>query len=199
MAESQVIVDVINKSLKDKYSIDIVTGKPIFRVVWSESEFETRWMDTTDSGIQLLHRELRVVPKYRQWIQNKHLLERLVMVPEVNADDLPGQKISYESLFVFEKGNGEYLPPTLQICCFIIDNILAAQAHVKYMVDGTDSPDRGLMSRYKETNEEYFKKQSDRLKSIEEELYGDESGLLGMTFNESGPTIIVPHKQFGDK
>lgn len=199
MIESQAIVDVINKSLKDLYSVDIVTGQPIFRVVYSEDQFEKRWMDTTDSGIQLLNRELREVPKYRQWLQNKHLLERLVVVPEINANDLPGQKLSYEPLFVFESGNGDYLPPTLQICKFCIDNVLAAQAEIKYMQTGKVSKDRHLMAKYKETNEEHLKKQKDRIDSIQNELYGDESGLLGMTLNESGPTIIVPHKQFGDK
>src|SRR5262245_59732691 len=115
MRASQGDVDVINQLLIDNYGIDVVNGLPSWRVVWSEDQFGKRlgtYDDFTDGGIYLRTvTEVREVTKYRQWVTQKHVLERLVIVPDFNKDELPSVKISYELLFQFWDKNGNYLPP----------------------------------------------------------------------------------------
>ena len=204
MRETQTIVDVINKSLKDLYSTDIVTGLPIFRIVWSEDEMEKRYGTFDDflPGTQIFLRtvtETREVPKYRQWIHNKHILERLVLVPEFQQHELPSSKVSYEPLWVFEDRVGNYLPPRLDAAKFIIDGVLEAQIVNTMMITGKESQDKPNLARYIDpegTTEgaKAFRKQE--IDGMVEELFGDETGLMGQTLSRSqggGQAIIVPH------
>lgn len=206
MKESQSIVDVINTQLKDLYGQDIVIGLPIFRIVWSEDEYEMRHGTYDDflPGTQIYLRtvtETRHVPKYRQWIHGRHILERLVLVPEFQQSELPAAKISYEPLWVFRKGDDNetpegYLPPRLDACKFIIDSILAAQAITTMMITGTEQRDRPTLARYKDPaagkgTEEIVAHKKKEIDSITEELFGDESGLMGATL-PGGNAIIVP-------
>ena len=102
-------IEVLNQRLVDHFST-AWNGQPMFRIVWSENQFEKRLVGFTDGGIQLLVPEMREVPKYKQWIHNKHILERLVIVPEFQQDKLV-EKTSYEPVWVFEDKNGFPLPP----------------------------------------------------------------------------------------
>lgn len=124
-------IEGINRQLIDLYGIDTITGMPMWRVVWSEDQFEHRlgtYDDYTESGIYLRTiREIRYVPKYRQWIPERYVLERLVLIPEISAEDLPATKLSYEPMFPFQSNSGKYLPPRLDAAQFVIENVLAAQ------------------------------------------------------------------------
>jgi len=162
-------IENINRQLVDLFGIDTITGKPIFRIVWSEDQFEKRLTSFTDEGLALLYPEVRLLPKYRQWIQNKYVLERLCVVPEINQDEIPTDKLSYEPIWVFEKKDGVAIPPTLWASKFVIDSLYAAMGKKslrKYIDDEAKNPDE-----YKEK----------RLKEYEEQLFGDESSLLGRT------------------
>ena len=162
-------IENINHQLVDLFGIDTITGQPMFRIVWSEEQFEKRLTSYTDSGLALLIPEVRLLPKYRQWIQNKYVLERLCVVPEINQDEIPVDKLSYEPIWVFEKKNGDALPPTLWASKFVIDSLYAAMGRHslrKYVDDEAKNP------------EEHKEK---RLKEYEEQLFGDESSLLGRT------------------
>ena len=94
-------IDSMNRQLVDLFGIDTISGEAMWRVVWSEDQFEKRLMDVTDEGFQLLYPEVRLVPRYRQWIREKYVLERLTIVPEINAEELPTSKLTYESMWVF--------------------------------------------------------------------------------------------------
>lgn len=210
MRESQSIVDVINSQLKDLYGLDIVTGLPIFRVVWSEDQFEYRHGTYEDyvPGTNIWLRsvtETRHVPKYRQWIHARHILERLVLVPEFQQSELPAAKLSYEPLFVFRKGEDNetpegYLPPRLDVCKFTIDSVLAAQAVATMMLTGTEQRDRPTLARYKDpvagkSTEEIIDIKRKEIDELTNQLYGDETGLMGSTLSRNqggGETIIVP-------
>src|SRR5690606_31743133 len=149
----------INRQLKDLFGIDTVTGLPMYRVVWSEDQLEKRLTDRTDTGIHLLRPEVRLLPKYRQWIQNKYVLERLVVVPEINAHELPTQKLSYEPLWVFEDKKGNALPPTVWACKFCIDTVHAAlgkQSLRKYVDEEAKNPEEHREKRIKQLEEELF-------------------------------------------
>lgn len=203
MRESESIVKVINSQLKDLYGVDIVTGLPIFRVVWSDDEMEYRHgtFDDFIPGTQIYIRtvtETRHLPKYRQWIHGRHILERLVLVPEFQQAELPAAKISYEPLWVFRKGDDNetpegYLPPRLDAAKFIIDSVLAAQGATTMMITSNPKPS---LARYKDpaagkTTEEIVAHKQKEIDGIVEELFGDESGLMGATL-PGGNSIIVP-------
>lgn len=177
-------IESINRQLRTMYGIDSESTESIFRVVWSEDQFEKRMTKYSASGIELLAPMLLEMPKYRQWIKEKYVLERLVIVPDVNTDEMTTKK-SYEPLWVFRDKNDNYLPPKIQACKLIIDALYAAlgkKSLVKYVDDEAKNP---VEMREKRINE------------LTEELFGDESGLLGRTI--TGEAVIVPQSFNGSK
>lgn len=178
-------IESINKQLIDLFGIDTISGLPIWRVVWSEDQFEYRYGtydDITPGGLYLRTiTEVRYVPKYRQWIQNKYILERLVVVPTINEDDLPDTKISYEVLWVFEDKKGGYLPPHMEATKFIINTVYSVQYsnhNLARYSDPDNSQGQELENRRK------------RIDGMVEELFGEQSSFEGSTI--TGETIIVP-------
>lgn len=170
----------INQGLISLYGIDTISGEPIWRVVWSEDQIEKRRMNVTDSGIALLVPEVREVPKYRQWIKEKYVLERLTIVPEINADELPVSRLSYEPLWVFEDKNGNYLPPKLLVCKFVIDGVYAAlgkSSMAKY-VDPDNNSEAAKLNR------------EQRLFDLEREIFGNETSTTDALHQRRG--VVVP-------
>jgi hypothetical protein len=178
-------IENINNQLLDLFGIDTISGEPIWRVVFSEEQFEKRhgtYDDYTPNGLFIRTvTEVREVPKYRQWVQEKYVLERLVVIPAIDMPELPVTKTSYEPIFVFQDGNDNYLPPKLEIAKFVIDSIYSAQYGTKNL------------ARYKDSetdNETHIEMKKKRVDDIIEYLYGDESGLMGTTL--TGESVIVP-------
>jgi hypothetical protein len=177
-------IESINSQLKDLYGIDTITGQPMWRVVWSEDQFEHRlgtYDDITPAGLYLRTvTEVRWVPKYRQWIHEKYVLEQLVLIPEVSASELPATRMSYENMWTFEDKNENYLPPRLDACKFIIDTVYAAK-------------NKGNLRKYRDpdsTNEEAIENKRIAVDNLIEELFGDQSSLDYTTV--TGESIIVP-------
>lgn len=178
MAEN---IETINQLLQNLFGIDTVTGQTMWRVVWSDDQLEKRMTKFTDSGIELLFAEVRELPKY-SWIKHRYVLERLVLVPDVNLVELAGQKLSYEPIWVFEDRHGNVLPPAFWACKFCIDTVIAAQGHksmAKYVDDEAKNP---IESREK------------RIKGLEEELFGDESSLMLRTVTGEAVAYTGPSK-----
>lgn len=180
-------IESINQQLIDSYGIDTITGMAMWRVVWSEDQFEHRhgtYNDYTESGIYLRTvTEIRWVPKYRQWIKDKYVLERLVVIPEINTDDLPATKLSYEPIYSFETNFGKYLPPRLDAAKFVIDTVLAAQG-------------KSSLAKYKDpvsgmTSEDYTEMKSQEIDNLESELFGNETDTGDALAH--GEAIIVPY------
>ncbi len=171
-------IESINRQIIDLFGIDTVTGDAMWRVVWSEDQYEKRLVDTTPEGLFLLTPVVREVSKYKQWVHEKWVLERLVLVPDVNKNELPSQKVSYEPIWVFEDKEGDSLPPTVWACKFIIDTVYAAMGK------------RGLRKYVDEEEKNPVETREKRIDKLQEELFGDESGLLGTTI--TGESIIVP-------
>src|SRR4030095_3222043 len=166
-------VEDINQRLIDWFSIDIVTGKPIWRVVYSEDQFEKRLTYYTDSGLALVIPQVRELPKYRQWIQNKYVLERLTVIPEINSDELPSEKISYEPIYVFEDKRGNSLPPRSDVSKFVIDTLYAAQG-------------KGNLAKYvEEDNKE------ERIREMQDYLFSDETAVSDALSRQEG--VVVPN------
>lgn len=178
-------IERINTQLKENFGVDTLTGLPMWRVVWSDDQFEKRhgtFDDITPAGLYLRTvTEVREVPKYRQWIQQKYILERLVAVPEHQVTELAGAKMSYEIIWTFEDAAGRYLPPVYRACEFIIQTIYAAQFgthNLKKYEDPENSQEASLELQKK------------RVDGIIEELWGDQSSLGGTT--KTGESVIVP-------
>lgn len=161
-------VEQINASLIDLYGVDISSGDPIWRVVWSEVQFEKRlgtYRDFTQSGLFIREvTEVREVPKYRQWIKEKWVLERLVAIPDMNLPELPAIKVSYEPLFIFENARGEGLPPKLEVCQIVIDTVYAAQGKTS-------------LKKYVDEEAKNDPKRKIAVDKIYEELFGEETEI----------------------
>jgi hypothetical protein len=171
-------IESINRQLIDLFGVDTATGQTMFRVVWSNDQYEKRMVDATDEGIILPFHILKEVPKYSQWIDSRFVLERLVIVPETSIKELAGIKLSYEPLWVFRGKFDEYVPPTLPACKFIIDTLYAAMGKSslkKYIDEEAKNP---------------VEVKEQRIEKLTEELFGDESNLLGRTI--TGEAIVVP-------
>lgn len=161
-------VESINRQLIDLYGIDTSSGQPIFKVVFSEEEFEKRlgtYDDFTRSGIYIRTvTEVREVPKYNQWIKEKYVLERLVIIPDINLPEFTHEKLSYEPLWIFQDNNSHYLPPRLDAAKLVIDTMYAAlgkSSIAKYVEDGVDNPIEHKASRIKKLQQELFGNESD--------------------------------------
>lgn len=178
-------VDSINKQLIDLFGIDTISGNPIFRVVWSDDQYEKRLTNCTKEGLDLLYPEVRLLPKYKQWIEQKYILERLTIVPEINSEELPDQRLSYEPIWVFETNKGVYLPPSVQAAKFVIDTMYAAMG-------------KSNLAKYKDPDsnqEEAIHNQKVKIEGIVEDLFGNETEVgdalaYGEGVGYTGPSKI---------
>jgi hypothetical protein len=179
-------IESLNRQLIDYYGIDTITGQPIWRIVWSEDQYEWRhgtYDDITESGLYLRTvTETRFVPKYRQWIRQKYVLERLVVIPEVSSGDLPAHKLSYEPIYPFSTNSGGYLPPRIDAAQFVIDTVMSAQ-------------NKSNLAKYKDpvsglTNEDYLEMKSAEIQTLQDDLFGNETDAGDALAH--GEAIIVP-------
>lgn len=166
-------IESINRQLLNEYGSDIASNKPKFRVVFSDDQYENRIVTHTSEGFELLHPEVRFVPKYKQYIKDRYILERLT--PVVGETDLI-EKISYEPVWTFQDKEGKYLPPWFEGCRFIIENILMNMAVKNYRAKYKD-----IMSK-----EQYLAD----MKSMEDELFGNETAIGDHLAYGTG--IVVP-------
>lgn len=167
-------IESINKQLIEEFGTEF--GKsPRFRVVFSEDQYEKRWTSNTDEGFELLTPEVREVPKYKQWIREKYILERLV--PIVGETDLV-TKVSYEPAWVFQDSKGNYLPPFYEGCKLIVEALMERIGHKGF-------------AKYKDPNVSEEARLA-QITKVEEELFGNESNLTDDLHSGSG--IVVPSK-----
>jgi hypothetical protein len=160
----------INRKLKDIYGTFDVTDYPLFRVSYSDDEFEKRVVTHTKDGFELIHPVVLEVPKYRQWIHSKYILETLVAIPEDQQFEMAGKKFSYEPIWTFEDKDGNALPPIWGAIEFIIASIREQMASAGHGPKYKD-PYAGL------TNEEVKEVEKLRLDGLERELFGNETKI----------------------
>ena len=164
-------VDTLNQRLIDHFGIDSDTGLPSFRIVWTNDQFEKRLVHHLDSGIELLYPIVRIVRKY-PFFKNFWVLERLVVIPEINQSDLPEAKMSYEPIWVFRDINNKPLPPVWDASKIVIDVLYAALGK------------KSMRKYIEEDNAE------ERISKIQEELFGNETETSdALTYKEG---IVVP-------
>ena len=164
---------IINTRLINHFGIDSNTGNPIWRIVFSDDQVEKRKTWYTKEGFKLLTPEIVELPKYRQWIQGKYILEQLVAVPPEH-DELAVGATSYEPIFVFEDATHNALPVKWEVAKFAIDCVYAAMGRsnlAKYKPDA------------KEENAEL------RIAALEEELFGNETDITDALAYKEGVTV----------
>lgn len=175
-------IETLNQRLIDQYGKDIFTNEPHFRIVFSDDQFEKRWVGHSKEGFELLQNRVEERPKYRQYIQAKYLIERLTIVPEFVETDLV-DKTSYEPLWVFEDKQGNALPPKWEVCEIVIDQVhRASQKAVGIKVDEESK----LESDPKIAAEVRLA----RLNRIEQELFGNETSTGDALATKNA--IVVP-------
>ena len=162
-------IEIINRRLIDVYGSE--SNLANWRVVWSPDQFEDRYgtyEDHTPEGIFLRRvTEVRHVPKYRQYIDDKWLLEALVQVPPVNVDELRGVNHTYECMHAFPYHQGRPLVPIWPALKLLIDTV-NAQVGVSSRARYKDPmADPKIAPEVKEA----------RLRELEEELYGNETDV----------------------
>lgn len=169
-------IEVINQRLKDHFST-AWNGAPIWRVVWSEDQFEIRQTKYTDSGLELLHPEMRKLPKYRQFIHNRYVLERYVIVPDINEGQI-SEKTSYEPIHVFEDRHGNALPPKWEACEYVIKVLLAVTKGER-------------LAAYKEALAKDEDKDA-RLAELQQQLFGNETDIGDALAHKEGVGYTGP-------
>lgn len=150
-------IEHINYKLEREYGRHS-DGRPNFRVVFSEDQFENRLTNFTDEGFELINPEVRLLPKYKQYITARYILERLV--PVRGETDLTVNE-SYEPAWVFQDRNQNYLPPFFEGCRYVIDSIMekaGVAGHVKYK-DPLASPEERAAN----------------LQRVQDDLFGNET------------------------
>lgn len=135
-------IEQMNLRLKDNYGIDTLTGLPMWRIVFSDDQYEKRLTHFTDAGIELLFAEVRELPKYKQWVHHKWVLENLVKVPPAAIRELAGAAISYELLFVFQDDKDRPLPPKYEVCEFVIHNVEMAKGKSFNIAKYQENPEK---------------------------------------------------------
>lgn len=183
-------LDRINKQLRDEFGIDI-TGRERYRVVWANDQFENRLTAVTEHGVQLLHPEIRYMPKYLPWLKDLYLVERLTEVPNQNSKEMLGLKLSYEPFFPFADKDGNPLPPNFEAARFVINNALEKVGKPIKPEWAKDDPNAPITSQ-QELNE-HRKKEID---DLEMKIFGNQSGLKQAIVGGSG--IAVP-SNYGEK
>jgi hypothetical protein len=165
-------IEDINKRLLNEYGREF-DNQPRFRVVFSEDQYEKRLTDFTDEGFELIHPEVRLLPKYKQWIRHKYILERLV--PIVGETDLT-TKVSYEPAWVFQDKDGNYLPPFFEGCKHIIESMFSAIGKAN------------THTRYKDKNVSIEERRAE-LQRVEDELFGNETSVGDALAYRTGVTV----------
>jgi len=153
-------IESINEKLLEEFGTEF-GNSPRFRVVFSEDQYEKRMTDFTDEGFELLHPEVRLLPKYKQWVREKYILERLV--PIAGETDLV-TKVSYEPAWVFQDKHGNYLPPFFEGCKHVIESLFQAMGR------------KDTFTKYKDKNVSEEERRVE-LKKVEDQLFGNETDL----------------------
>lgn len=173
-------INRINAQLEDYFGRE--DNKPRWRVVWSGDQLETRWGDFEDrkSNGELIRAvsEWRQIPKYNQYINPPvWILERLLEMPSFEIKF--ASKLSYECLWAF---NPEQIPRWGAVK-LLVDTV---NQNMEQHYIGAKYPDPDS------TPESAMENKEDRIKIIEEELFGNETEMgdalayrQGVGFNTS--------------
>jgi hypothetical protein len=171
-------IETLNMRLIDFFGTDASTARPMFRIVWANDETEKRLIETSEAGVDYLFPQVELVKKY-PYLKDLYILEQLVAVPDVNAEELPTSKVSYEPLWAYCNDKREPRPPTWPATKMVIDVMFAAK--------GVTSLRKYVDSELNTTEDG----RQERIKLIHEELFGDETETGDALRYKEG--VVVPN------
>ena len=180
-------IQKLNELLRENYGIDTESTMPMYRISWAADQYEMRVDDVTPSGVKLLFPEMMNFPKY-SWIKSEWILENLVLVPVSQQAEIGDVKKSYECLWRFRDRYKKPVQPEWWACQFVIDLVTAAKTGNPMNVRKYFDPDLGT------TPQETIDKNRMRIDKLVEELFGDESSLLGRTVTGEAVAGFHPTK-----
>ncbi len=180
-------IETINARLGEYFGRDY-RNQAIWRVVWSDDEFEKQLLSYTPEGLSLLYPEWFTVPKYKMMgIHSRYILERLVVVPPIHEGELVS-KVSYEPMWTFESAQGEALNPKWEAIEIIINTVYAAQGkHTgeKLYYD----EESGLATP------ELLEFHNERIKNIQMDLFGNETNIGDALAHKEGVSVPSNYKK----
>lgn len=97
-------------------------NRPVYRVVWANDLIEKRWVTHNEDGFEYVNPRVEERKKYKNDSVDRYVLERLTIIPEGVPTDLV-DRLSYEPIWTFQDRHGNYLPPRLDACKIVIDQI----------------------------------------------------------------------------
>lgn len=162
-------IETINRQLIEHFGVDTVSGQPMWRVVWANNVREKRLMTHTRSGIELSTPAVMEVPKYHD-VKDFYVLERLVGLDPIAAEEYAGESLYYYPLWVFRDIHGQYLPPFFEGCKFLIDGVHHKEGKVNIGQIYLD-PELDPMTKV------------NRINKIVEELFGEHPGYTEKNHN----------------
>lgn len=174
-------IETLNKRLVDRYG-KYLDDRPMFRIIFSEDITEKRLVTHTKDGFQLLNPEMAEVPKYRQYIHGKHILEGLRLTQELLPNNTISEKIDYECVWVFEDGNDRPVYPVWLGIELILESVRCAQEgnNTKYEDPLIAENDPKIGHEVKEA----------RLKAIQDALFPNDNDITdALAYKEA---IVVP-------
>lgn len=174
------LIETLNNRLIERYG-KYLDNSPLFRIIYSEDVMEKRLVTHTKDGFQLLSPEYLEVPKYRQYVHNKYILEGLKELPEFEESGLT-TKLSYEPIWVFEDGKGNSVPPVWLAIEIILESLRCAieGKGEKYVDPLIAENDPKIGPEVKEK----------RLKEIQDALFPNETDIGDALAYHEG--IVVP-------
>lgn len=117
MVTDKILIDSINGMLYREYRV--LDGRPIYRIVWSDSQLEKRIGDFTDWYGHILirqeHKALREVKKYWYFEKPCWVLEKLIFIrdsqalKEITLELVEARSGSYEPVYAFRDSDGNPL------------------------------------------------------------------------------------------
>jgi hypothetical protein len=101
-----------------------ITGEYIYRLIWSDSILEHRkgtFNEFTESGLFIrTFTGVKLLPKYN-YIKDRWILEKWAPGSITRNNETPdAYNGDYLPVYVFEDGDGNYLPPTRKVLEFIL-------------------------------------------------------------------------------
>lgn len=180
-------IESLNQRLIDYFGMDTESERAIWRLSWSDFQYEQRLMRYTKEGLELLYPRVQEVPKY-PYIKSRWVLERLVLIPVLDQLELPVEQKSYEPMWIFETNKGEALPPKWEAIKHVVDCVYAAIGKHNMTARYPD-PDSG------KTTKDLIEEERDRITRIQADLFGNETDTTDSLSLKEG--IVVPDKKEG--
>ena len=182
-------ISILNDRLLNDFGRED-NGLPRWRIVFSDDQYEKRQVTHTPEGFELINPLVQLKPKYRQWIQGKYILERLLWIPQglVNTDLV--DSYSYEPVWTFEDSKGNPLPPRWDVITIIINSILQYSANktgIEYTRLGENK--RPRYNDGPKNQEEELEERKARISALQEELFGNETEVGDALAYKEGVTV----------